>query len=146
VLVDPIGLWRDDSPVAPYMLMPPEKLMETLFADTSSDFIQAFLTPPEDPQELAVQIADSVWALATTGKFVWPIPDKGLSKRLHRIAAPTLILWGSEDKLISSVYAEDFAAAIGDARVEILAGAGHVPQWERTEEVAELVLGFLDPG
>jgi pimeloyl-ACP methyl ester carboxylesterase len=143
VLIDPIGLWRDDNPVASYMLMPPEQLMATLFADTSSEFVQGFLTMPEDPQEMAVAIADSVWALATTGKFVWPIPDKGLSKRLHRISAPALIVWGSEDKLISSVYAEDFAAAIGDSRVEILQGAGHVPQWERTDEVAELVLGFL---
>ena len=33
-------------------------------------------------------IADLVWALGATGKFVWPIPDKGLKKRLHRIKAP----------------------------------------------------------
>jgi pimeloyl-ACP methyl ester carboxylesterase len=31
VLLDPIGLWRDDKPVAQYMLMPPEQLVATLF-------------------------------------------------------------------------------------------------------------------
>ena len=31
VLLDPIGLWRDDAPVAPYMVMPPEKLVATLY-------------------------------------------------------------------------------------------------------------------
>ena len=29
-----------------------------------------------------------------TGKIVWPIPDKGLKKRIHRMAALTLIIWG----------------------------------------------------
>jgi len=31
VLLDPIGLWRDDAPVAPYMVMSPEKLVATLY-------------------------------------------------------------------------------------------------------------------
>ena len=31
ILLDPIGLWREDIPVAPYMLMPPEKLVATLY-------------------------------------------------------------------------------------------------------------------
>ena len=36
VLLDPIGLWRDDAPVAPYMLMPPEKLVATLYKHLDS--------------------------------------------------------------------------------------------------------------
>ena len=39
------------------------------------------------------------WALACTGKFIWPLPDKGLKKRIHRISAPTLIVWGRQDGL-----------------------------------------------
>ena len=98
---------------------------------------------PTDPEELAAAIADTVWALGSTGKFVWPIPDKGLKKRLHRVAAPTLIIWGEHDRLVSAVYAEEFAAHIAGARVEIIAGAGHVPQWEQPETVKPLVLDFL---
>ena len=56
-----------------------------------------------------LSMADSMWAMGATGKFVWPIPDKGLKKRLHRITAPTLIVWGREDRLISAVYAQEFA-------------------------------------
>ena len=55
--------------------------------------------------------ADLVWALGATGKFVWPIPDKGLKKRLHRVKAPTLIVWGEDDALVSSAYAKEFAQA-----------------------------------
>jgi hypothetical protein len=43
--------------------------------------VQAALKMPDDPKEAAVAIADLVWALGATGKFVWPIPDKGLKKR-----------------------------------------------------------------
>jgi pimeloyl-ACP methyl ester carboxylesterase len=80
----------------------------------------------------------------TTGKFVWPIPDKGLKKRIHRITAPTLIIWGEGDKLISSAYADEFASRIADSRVEIIKGAGHVPQWEQLDQVAPIVTAFLN--
>jgi pimeloyl-ACP methyl ester carboxylesterase len=144
VLIDPIGLWREDAPVAPYMLLRPDELLATLFHDLDGEPVQDFLRLPTDPQELAVAMADSVWALGATGKFVWPIPDKGLKRRLHRITAPALILWGSDDRLISPVYAQEFADRIADARVEIIEGAGHFPQWEQLAEVGRLVLEFLD--
>ena len=143
VLIDPIGLWRDDAPVAQYMLMPPQELVATLFENMDAEPVKQFLTMPEDPQEQAVAMAESVWALGTTGKFVWPIPDKGLKKRMHRISAPTLILWGEHDRLIAPLYAEEFARRIADSRVEIIAGAGHVPQWEQLDAVRPLVLDFL---
>jgi pimeloyl-ACP methyl ester carboxylesterase len=63
------------------------------------------------------------WSLACTGKFVWPIPDKGLKKRLHRIAAPTLVVWGEHDSLVPTVYAQEFASRIPDARVELVSEA-----------------------
>ena len=31
ITLDPIGLWRDDAPVAQYMLMTPERLVTTLY-------------------------------------------------------------------------------------------------------------------
>lgn len=143
VLLDPIGLWRDDAPVAPYMLMPPEKLVATLYKHLDSPPVQAALQMPSDPKELAVVTADLVWALGATGKFVWPIPDKGLKKRMHRIKADTLIVWGEDDALISSVYAKEFAARIAKSRIEIIKDCGHVPQVERLETLKPVVAKFL---
>lgn len=143
VLLDPIGLWRDDAPVAPYMLLPPDELLATLFHDPEAPLVKELMAMPEEPQQLAVALADSVWALGATGKFVWPIPDKGLKKRLHRITARTLVVWGEHDRLVSPLYAQEFADRVEGARVEIVADAGHVPQWEQLETVAPLVLDFL---
>jgi pimeloyl-ACP methyl ester carboxylesterase len=143
VLLDPIGLWREDAPVAQYMTMTPEELVEALFHDPSSEAVQRSLALPAETDDLAVAMADTIWAMGATGKFVWPIPDKGLHRRLHRVTAPALVIWGEHDRLVSPVYAQEFADRLADARVEIVAGAGHVPQVERLDAVAPLVLDFL---
>ncbi len=143
VLLDPIGLWRDDAPVAQYMTMSPEELAATLFHDPGGPAAQASLALPSDHGELAIAMADRIWAMGATGKFVWPIPDKGLARRLHRVSAPALVVWGAEDRLVSPLYAQEFADRLRDARVEIVPGAGHVPQLERLDLVAPLVLDFL---
>lgn len=143
IVLDPIGLWRDDAPVAPYMLMPPEKLLATLYKHLNSEPVQQAIKMPDDPKEVAVITADLVWALGATGKFVWPIPDKGLKKRLHRVKAPTMIVWGEDDALVSAVYAKEFAARIANSRVEIIKDCGHVPQVERLDVLRPLVANFL---
>jgi pimeloyl-ACP methyl ester carboxylesterase len=143
VLLDPIGLWRDDAPVAQYMTMSPQELASALFHDPQGPAALAALTLPSDNAERAVAMADLVWAMGATGKFVWPIPDKGLARRLHRVTAPTLVVWGEEDRLVSPVYAQEFADRLGDARIEIVPAAGHLPQLERLDVVAPLVLDFL---
>jgi pimeloyl-ACP methyl ester carboxylesterase len=143
VLLDPIGLWREDAPVTQYMLLPPEKLVAVLYKDLSSEPVQQALQMPTDPKELATATADLVWALGATGKFVWPIPDKGLKKRLHRVTASTLIIWGDDDQLVSSVYAKEFADRIANSRIEIVKNCGHVPQVEHLGVVKPLINKFL---
>ena len=144
IVLDPIGLWRDDAPVAQYMLMTPEQLVTTLYKHLDAPAVQAALQMPSDPKQVAVITADLVWALGATGKFVWPIPDKGLKKRLHRIKAPTMIVWGEDDALISPVYAQEFATRIANSKIEIIKDCGHVPQVERLEVLGPMVKTFLD--
>jgi pimeloyl-ACP methyl ester carboxylesterase len=81
--------------------------------------------------------------MACTGKFVWPIPDKGLKKRIHRITAPALIVWGKQDALVPAVYAEEFASRMSNSRIEYVDNAGHLPQLEQLEEVARVTTEFL---
>jgi pimeloyl-ACP methyl ester carboxylesterase len=81
--------------------------------------------------------------MGATGKFLWPIPDKGLRKRIHRVQTPTLVVWGKEDRLVPPVYAEEFARRIAGARVEIVDQAGHAPHLEQPDAVARLVRDFL---
>ena len=85
-----------------------------------------------------------ITALASVSHFLWPIPERGLSRRLPRIRAETLVLWGADDKLAPSLYAADFAARIAGARIEIVPGAGHSPHLDQRARVAGAIRDFLD--
>jgi pimeloyl-ACP methyl ester carboxylesterase len=143
VLIDPVGLWRDDIPVKNWMILRDDERRSALFADPQGTAAQAFFAAPGDVKERAAVLASFVWAQACTGKFVWPVPDRGLKNRIHRIAAPTLLVWGDDDRIIAPAYAEEFAKGIRGARVKLVAKAGHLPQLEQSEAVAKAVLDFI---
>lgn len=144
ILFDAIGLWRDDAPVANWIAADPSALPAMLFKDPQSAAAQAMLAMPADPEAALMAAVGLVWTIGCTGKFCWPIPDRGLVKRLHRIAVPTLIVWGADDALIPALYAEEYARHIAGARVAIVADCGHIPQVEKIDETWRLVTGFLD--
>jgi branched-chain amino acid transport system substrate-binding protein len=64
----------------------------------------------------------------------------GPEKCIDIITAETLIIWGEDDALISSVYAGEFAKRIAKSRVEIIKDCGHVPQVERLDVIEPLVV------
>lgn len=72
-------------------------------------------------------------------EFTLPDPDADLA----RIAAPTLILWGEEDRIIPLEQANRLAAAIPNARLVTYPGVGHAPQEEIPAESVADVEAFL---
>jgi pimeloyl-ACP methyl ester carboxylesterase len=143
VLIDPVGLWRDDLPVKNWMILNDKARRPSLFADPEGEAARRFFDVPSDPAERVDTLAQSIWAQACSGKFVWPIADRGFKNRAHRIAAPTLIVWGKADRIIAPAYAQEFAGRIAGARVELIDQAGHLPHLEQPETVAKAVRGFL---
>lgn len=114
-----------------------------MYHDPQSPVAQAAGRPPEDNEAYIAFMLDRAKSLATTAKYLWPIPNRGLSKRLHRVTSPTLLLWGESDRIVPPQYAEDFRALLPSVTVEQIAQAGHLPQAERPDEVAEVVERFL---
>jgi pimeloyl-ACP methyl ester carboxylesterase len=143
VVLDPIGLWLDDHPVANWVAMAPDELPGLLFHDPGCEAARAMFTPPDDPEAAIAAIVGTSWSTGCTSKFVWPLPDKGLAKRLHRIQAPTLVIWGKQDALISSEYAAELATRISDSRVEMIERCGHIPQVEQPDQTMAVVSDFL---
>ncbi|HEV2754136.1 MAG TPA: alpha/beta hydrolase [Solirubrobacteraceae bacterium] len=68
-----------------------------------------------------------------------------VGERLSAITAPALVLWGSHDPWIPARFAHGYAAALGDARLELVDLAGHWPWLDRPEAV-ERVSDFLHGG
>jgi pimeloyl-ACP methyl ester carboxylesterase len=143
VLIDPVGLWRDDLPVKNWMLLSNDARRRLLFADPEGEAARRFFEVPSDPEARVDKLAQFNWAQACTGKFVWPIADRGFKNRIHRVAAPTLIVWGKADRIIVPAYAQEFAGRIAGARVELIDKAGHLPHLEQPETVTKAVRGFL---
>lgn len=79
-----------------------------------------------------------------TARLAWSprFYDPELEKWLHRIAIPTLILWGRNDKLIPVVHAQRYAELIDGARVRIFDACGHLPHVEKTAEYAREITAF----
>ena len=143
VLIDPLGLWREDAPVVNWMLHPPHELAEWVFHDPRAAAAREMFAMPSGQEEAAVARTQLIWAMGATGKFIWPIPDKGLKKRIHRVTAPVLMVWGREDRLVPASYAETFTGRLVSAKTELIDGAGHAPHLERPEVVTRLVQSFL---
>ena len=65
-------------------------------------------------------------------------------ERLRTIHAPTLLLWGEQDRVIPFSNAADYVRAMPDVTLEPLSGVGHLPQEEAPERALDAVLGFID--
>ena len=66
-----------------------------------------------------------------------------VEEALPRIEAPTLVVWGAEDRWIPLKDADLFAAAIPNARKVVFDHCGHMPQEEMPAKVADLLREFL---
>jgi pimeloyl-ACP methyl ester carboxylesterase len=113
---------------------------------TNADVLREFTAPPPGLDDAAML----EWEMQAfrvneaTARLVWPMGDHGLRKRLHRIRARTLVLWGADDKLFPASYARLFEQGIaGPTRARILKGAGHLVWLDRPEETAAAVLRFV---
>src|SRR5262249_18535052 len=78
----------------------------------------------------------------TAAKFLFPIPEHGLEKRLSRITVPTLIVWGTGDRFVDPRYARIFADKIPRARLEMMEKAGPVIGLERPEPSGRAGVAF----
>jgi pimeloyl-ACP methyl ester carboxylesterase len=60
------------------------------------------------------------------------------------VTAPTLVVWGVRDRVISVRRAARIARLLPRARLLVLPRTGHVPQMERPVAVAKAVLGMWE--
>jgi pimeloyl-ACP methyl ester carboxylesterase len=60
------------------------------------------------------------------------------SERLHNLSMPTLVVHGTEDRLLKAENGRQIAALI-PTRLELLEGVGHLFWWEQPQRSAELI-------
>jgi pimeloyl-ACP methyl ester carboxylesterase len=143
-LLAPAGLWLDDHPVADIFSKLPYELPGLLFHDAEAG--QKLLATGgnmEDPEFLKQFLVIRARRLGMAGKILFPIPDRGLVQRLHRISAKTLIVWGREDMLIPLVYGDAFKKAVSKSKLVRIAKAGHAVGQEKPQAVLDAIRKFF---
>lgn len=64
--------------------------------------------------------------------------------QLQHLKAPTLVVWGKQDKILGSQDATVMAREIPNAELVWIDQSGHVPHLEQSAAVAEAMLSWLD--
>jgi pimeloyl-ACP methyl ester carboxylesterase len=141
-LIAPWGLYDTDDPGVDYFAKQEDEQAALLASDPER--VRAMLARPDDADEMNWTIETFHRVNEAAARLSWPFGDRGLRKRLHRIAQPTLIVWGERDKVLPPSYAQRFADAIaGPTKTVIVAGAAHDCAIDAPAETARHVLSFL---
>jgi pimeloyl-ACP methyl ester carboxylesterase len=142
VLLAPLGLNVQELPFANFWALAPKRLQEVVGANR--DEVARQLACPDGVDELEWSIVTRR-AITAGARLFWPLGDVGLAKRLRRIRSKVCVVWGDNDEVIPSGYAEQFAERIPSA-VEVIRvpHAGHLVDWDAPDQVAQHVLQFLD--
>lgn len=80
------------------------------------------------------------------GRVLQQFRFDGLQGRLEHVAAPTLVLWGEEDRLVPLALGRMIAIGIPRAAFLSIPHAGHSVQEEAPDEVNRLIIKFLREG
>jgi pimeloyl-ACP methyl ester carboxylesterase len=133
-LVCPAGLWLDDHPTVDIFSTLPYEMPALMFHDPEAG--AAMMTAGRsvtDPGFLQAYLVRNARQLGMAGRILFPIPDRGLSQRLYRIKARTVLIWGDSDKAIPPLYAQEFKRRIKDIQLVSIPEAGHMVLLEKTQ-------------
>ncbi|HEY2642469.1 MAG TPA: alpha/beta fold hydrolase [Galbitalea sp.] len=134
VIINGVGVDVPGETITNVTGLAPQELAKLSFHDPAN-----FTPPPATPEVLAIMKGNQDSLLALTGDPYGYDPT--LLSRLAGIHVPTLVLWGESDRVVSATYGRAYAAAIPDARFELIAEAGHLPYMESPAAV----FAALDP-
>lgn len=132
VLIDPFGLRIVGEPRVDMFDMTREQVLDLVYGDRSKA-----PTTWTSPSERA--------GYAAVARFAWNpyLCDLSLPNRLEQLDVPTMVVWGSDDRVVPVTHAALFGDLIRSSRVEILPNSGHDPSCDQPEKFAQIVGDFL---
>lgn len=104
-----------------------------------------------DPAVASKELVDEVFGIVNDrGKAIRVVATAksavrhNLGDKLHKIKAPTLLIWGLQDQVTPPFVGEKFNELIPNSRLHMLDKCGHAPMMEKPEEFNELLEIFLN--
>ena len=142
ILATPLGIKvgdRETRDIPDIFALPPEEVVRLQYHDPTRD--AADYTSLSDDELLVIARNREATAL-----YAWEpyFHNPKLRQRLHRIAIPTLLIWGASDRFVTpGYYGAAYRDAIPGAQLAVIDRAGHWPHVEQPEVFVERVGAFL---
>ncbi|HJU17432.1 MAG TPA: alpha/beta fold hydrolase [Stellaceae bacterium] len=138
-LIAPWGLFDEKEPMADLWAQRAPELPGLLCADPEQ--WNALKAEPEGANSPEWPI-EQVRANEAAARAFWPLGNTRLDKRLSLIAAPTLLLWGEQDRVLPKSTIERFAREIGHSEIRVIPGAGHLAELDKPQDAAAAILAW----
>jgi pimeloyl-ACP methyl ester carboxylesterase len=133
------GLSVEDAPIPEIFGIPMEAVLPMMFEDLTP--AMALLPGNMDQDFLEAQLRErtTVAHLAWTPYF----HDPKLPRRLARVSAPTLLVWGEKDRFTPVEHGKAYERLIAGSRLTVIPGCGHLPPVEQAEKFSDTVVSFM---
>lgn len=133
------------EPAALEMVMARAKMSPEEAAEVAIPFVYARDTPRSViDEDFAVRMANPTSPEGYTNQVAGVSTWAGGAAALQDLDVPTLVLHGTEDRLVAPANAAVLGRAIAGARVEMIEGASHVFFSDQPEASAKLLIEFLE--
>jgi abhydrolase domain-containing protein 6 len=141
-LIAPFGLFNDTDPPTDPWAQRADAVPGLMCADPEN--WKALKEVPEGANSVEWPI-EQTRANEAAARIFWPLGNTKLEKRLKLIQAPTLLIWGEQDRIMPRSYADRFAQGIaGRTETTVIAGAGHLAELDRPAEIAAAIIRWTD--
>ena len=124
--------------------------MEDMFRMSAEENARRFYFDPERVRRRLAALATAdprllVRNRSTVVRLSYPaFVNPELGKWLHRVNVPTLLIWGENDGLVPSSFAEAYRAGIPGAKLVMIPKAGHAPFEEQPDAFLAVLDDFLE--
>ena len=139
VLVGAMGIKPSEGEIVDQMLIDLKDYVEAGCADHDS-FVRLFGEEP--PRERTL-----IWDFARemTARIAWKpyMFSQQLPHLIGGVEVPTLVVWGSQNKVVPIVCGQAYARAMPNAKMDTVDGAGQWADLEQPEALASLVTGHV---
>jgi len=152
VLIDAAGFMRDIPFPVRFAGLPGASAVSRLFFGRwviQDALKQVYFNPASITSEQIdayynrLRTENALGALTSLGRSVSTISSEEYALRIPEIQVDTLIIWGRDDAWIPLEDGFKFKEALPNATLEVIPFCGHIPQEEKPEETARLILEFL---
>jgi pimeloyl-ACP methyl ester carboxylesterase len=137
VLLDAAGLDSAANPPADFFSLTLDQVAEFSYAHPDEHRID--LSGLTDAQK-AIAAGNRAALLVYGGPAM---SDPTLASRLAGLTAPTLVVWGEADGMMTPAYGKEYAAAIPGASFVLIPDAGHLPQLEAPDALLAALSPFI---